>query len=284
MLDSIQSSWIGLGHQLTNFLKGQNVLLAHSQAYRLGKQMMPNALISYKNNGGYKIPLTNSSADLQATQRAWDFNEGLYSDPVFLTGDYNSAVKSHVSSFLRPLTADEQTTIKGSADFYAHDAYTSQFYFAPTGGLAACISNPNNTLFPSCANTSYTYSIADGGWAIGAYSDPLASWLHKATDWVPAFLHYLQDTWAKDKPVFVSEFGFAEPFEAQKTVLQDICYDPIRSAYYYDYTRAMLIALSEGVNLMGSLAWSFVDNMEVSSTVIRFFRANSVGKIMLTFP
>ena len=56
---------------------GQNVLLAHSQAYHLGKSMMPNSTITFKNNGGYKIPLTNSSADAEAVQRAWDFNEGV---------------------------------------------------------------------------------------------------------------------------------------------------------------------------------------------------------------
>ena len=69
------------------FYCGQSVILAHSQAYRLGKQMMPNSTITYKNNGGYKIPLTNSSADARATQRAWDFNEGWFSDPIFLTGE-----------------------------------------------------------------------------------------------------------------------------------------------------------------------------------------------------
>ena len=68
------------------YLCGQSVLLAHSQSYRVGKEMMPNATIAYKNNGGYKIPQTNSSDDLLATQRAWDFNEGWFSDPVFLTG------------------------------------------------------------------------------------------------------------------------------------------------------------------------------------------------------
>lgn len=246
------------------FLCGQSVLLAHSQAYRLGKSMMPNSTIAYKNNGGYKIPLTNSSADAEAVQRAWDFNEGWFSDPIYLTGDYNDNVKAYVSSFLRPFTEGEKQTILGSADIYAHDAYTAQFYFAPDVGIEACLANASNTLYPTCANTSYTYSAQDGGWAIGAYSDPLANWLHKATDWLPVFLHYIADTWAGGRPLVVSEFGFAEPFEAQKTILQDILYDPIRTSYYHDYMRAMLMAMSEGVNVVGCLAWSLYDNFEAS--------------------
>ena len=39
--------------------------------------MMPGATISYKNNGGYKIPLTNSSEDAKAVQRAWDVRKYL---------------------------------------------------------------------------------------------------------------------------------------------------------------------------------------------------------------
>ena len=53
---------------------GQSVLLAHSAAYHLGKSMGLET-ISFKANGGYKIPLTNSSADALAVQRAWDFGE-----------------------------------------------------------------------------------------------------------------------------------------------------------------------------------------------------------------
>ena len=184
---------------------------------------------------------------------------------MFVLGDYNAAVKAYVSTFLRPFTDGEKQTIKGSADLYAHDAYTSQFYFAPDSGVQSCINNASNPLYPTCANTSYTYSAQDGGWLIGAAADPLSPWLHKATDWVPAFLHYLADTWAKDLPIAVTEFGFAEPFEGSKTLLQDILYDPVRSSYYHDYTRAMLMAMSEGVNVVGCLAWSIYDNFEWST-------------------
>lgn len=262
-------------YQQQPYVCGQSVLLAHSQAYHLGKSILgPNSSISYKNNGGYKIPLTNSSDDAAAVQRAWDFNEGWFSDPVFLTGDYPQSLKDYVSDFLRPFTDQEKDTILGSADFYAHDAYTAQFYFAPDSGVDACVANTSNPLYPSCANTSYTYSEADGGWLVGPAADPLSPWLHKATDWVPAFLHYLEDTWVTPSPgpakgVAVTEFGFAEPFESRKTLLQDILYDPVRMSYYHDYMEAILIALSEGVNVLGCLAWSFVDNF-VSRVLLLF--------------
>lgn len=61
----------------------------------------------------------------------------------------------------------------------------------------------------------------------------------------------------------VTEFGFAEPFENSKTLRQDILTDPLRTSYFHDYMRALLLAMSEGVEVIGTLAWSFVDNYEV---------------------
>ena len=156
---------------------GQSVLLAQSQSYHLGKSINSSLLISFKNNGGYKIPLTNSSADLQATQRAWDFNEGWFADPIFLNGSYPASLNQYLSTFLRPLTTQEQANIAGTGDIFAHDAYTSQFYFAPDDGIEGCLANTSNSLYPSCVNTSYTYPDEDGGWNIGYAADPGAPWL-----------------------------------------------------------------------------------------------------------
>ncbi|GAB7349713.1 hypothetical protein MBLNU459_g0452t1 [Dothideomycetes sp. NU459] len=247
------------------YICARNVILAHAEAYRLGKSMIPDSLISFKNNGGYKIPLTNSSADAEAVQRAWDFNEGWFADPIYLTGDFPQTVKDYTSAFLPEFTAEQKATINGSADFFSHDAYTSQFYFAPDAGIAACLANASNPLFPGCYNNSYTYPASLGGWAIGAAADPHVTWLHSATDWVPALLRYLATTWPSAGGIVISEFGFAEPYESQKTALADILTDPVRSAYFRDYLPAVLVALSEGVDVRGLLAWAFVDNLEWSS-------------------
>jgi beta-glucosidase/6-phospho-beta-glucosidase/beta-galactosidase len=242
---------------------GQNVLLAHAKAYHLGKSLMPNSSISFKTNGGYKIPLTNSSEDATAVQRAWDFNEGWFATPTFLTGDYPSFLKEYVSTFLRPFTSAEKSEINGSCDIFMHDAYTSQFYMAPDGGIAACTSNISHPLYPSCVNSSYTLPSSSGGWNIGYAADPGSPWLHKATDWVPAFLHYMQDTW-HPRAIAVTEFGFAEPFEELKQLVGDIRFDLARTAYFHDYMQGILMAMSEGVNVVGTLAWSILDNLEWS--------------------
>lgn len=246
---------------------GRNVVLAHAYAYRLAKEVLGNdTLVTFKNNGGLKIPLTDSAEDAQAVQRAYDYNEGWFADPIFLTGTWPDSVDEYVSTFLEPFNDEEKALIKGSTDLYAHDSYTSQIYLAPDDGIESCLNNETNPLWPGCFNTSYTYSTADGGWLIGAAADPLAAWLHKTTDWVPAWLHYINDKWQPPEGrIVVSEFGFAEPLELYKTLLPDILTDQIRTDYYRDYMEGILIALSEGVNVLGCLAWSFVDNLEWAS-------------------
>lgn len=62
--------------------------------------------------------------------------------------------------------------------------------------------------------------------------------------------------------IAVTEFGISEPYEALRKDLPSIVTDPIRSAYYRDYLEAILIAISEGVNVVGTLAWSIYDNFE----------------------
>ncbi|KAF2230995.1 glycoside hydrolase family 1 protein [Viridothelium virens] len=244
------------------YVCGHNFLLAHGQAYRLAKSMGINGTVSFKNNGAYRIPLTNSSADALATQRAWDFNEGWFANPVFINGDYPQYLKEYVSDFLPEFTAEQKAMINGSADIFAEDAYTAQFYFAPSNTIEACVANTSDPLYPGCFNTTYTYSDQDGGWNIGPAADPAAPWLHKTSDWLPAFLHYIQDTWKPREGVAITEFGFGEPFEELKTIRADILSDPIRSSYYHDYLEGVLIALSEGVNVVGTIAWSIFDNLE----------------------
>ena len=238
-----------------------NVLIAHGKAYHLAKSLGLKGTVAFKNNGGYKLPLTPSSDDALATQRAWDFNEGRLANPAYINGDYASTFKTYAESIGLEFTEEQKSIINGTGDIFAHDAYTSSFYYAPDVGVSACLSDPTNSLYPGCFNSS---NVGPTGWLIGAASDTYSTWLQSATDWVPAFLHYIQETWPSGG-IVVSEFGFSEPYEELRTSLVDIVTDPIRSMYYRDYMKGVLIAISEGVNVVGSIAWAITDNLEWGS-------------------
>ncbi len=130
------------------------------------------------------------------------------------------------------------------------------------------MANASNPLYPGCFNTS---NVNPDGWLIGPAADPYASWLHSATDWVPAFLRYIQDEWKPVGGIAVSEFGWAEPFEALKKLRVDVLTDPGRVMYYRTYMEAILMAISEGVDVVGCLAWSIMDNLEWTSGKFLFY-------------
>ncbi|KAI9734854.1 MAG: hypothetical protein M1834_001933 [Cirrosporium novae-zelandiae] len=244
------------------FWCGRHMLLANAKAYKYARSINITAPISIKFNGGYKLPRTNSTQDKEAVNRAWAFQEGWFADPLFLTGDYPSRVKNFTSQFLPEFTSEEKAMIKGSSDIFCHDAYTSKYYMAPDAGLASCLTNTSNSLYPLCYNNTVTLPDSEGGWLIGPAADPNSAWLHKATEWVPIFLRHIQDTWKPANGIVISEFGLTEPFEYYKTSRADILTDPQRTAYYQDYVHAMLMAIADGVNLVGALAWSIADNLE----------------------
>ena len=66
-------------------------------------------------------------------------------------------------------------------------------------------------------------------------------------------MHYIYDTW-KPKSIAVTEFGFSVPYEAMETIQANILTDLPRRTYYREFLNGVLIALSEGVPIVGCLA------------------------------
>lgn len=182
----------------------RNVLLAHSSAYHIGQSINSSLSISFKNNGAYKIPVDNTEDTAAAVQRAWDFNDGLWATPFFLTGDFPESVKEYVSAFLPAFTAEQKAQINGSSDLFMIDAYGGGgFITVPgDGGLQACVGNASHPDYPGCYGGASTYPGADY-WPTGPAVDPCASWLTYSTDWVPTMLKTYQDMF---KPAVSSIF------------------------------------------------------------------------------
>ena len=92
-----------------------------------------------------------------AASRHLDFTLGLYADPVFL-GDYPQSVKDRVPA----LTDQEKALLKGSADYFALNHYTTLYV----------TDNPSSS---SLDGTDTSYTSSDGA-DIGQQAD--SSWLY----------------------------------------------------------------------------------------------------------
>lgn len=181
------------------------------------------------------------------------------SNPLYLGQQYPEVVLNTPGVNLTALSDDDLAYINGTSDFYAVDAYISQFATPAPGGIAACAANTSDPLFPTCATLSNTQL---NGWTMGARSN---AYSYIAPQYVRQQLGYVWNTFRPAGGVMITEFGFPV-YDEYARALEDQRQDLERSLYYLDFLAEALKSVHEdGVNVIGALAWSFVDNNEFGS-------------------
>lgn len=191
---------------------------------------------------------SNSVSDQEATKRALAFEVGLFAKPIFIDGDYPEVVKSQIASMskkqgypssrLPEFTEEEKKMIKGTADFFAVQYYTTR--------LVKHQENKKGEL-------SFLQDVE-----IDYFADP--SW--KGVDWVYVvpwglrkLLKHIKDTY-NNPVIYITENGFpqrdppslddTQRWECFRQTLQELC-------------KAIQV---DKVNLQVYCAWSLLDNFE----------------------
>jgi beta-glucosidase len=181
------------------------------------------------------------------------FNHGPWFD-----GDYPQSLKETLGPLLPTLSAEEKEMVQGSCDFFALDGYTSNYAFG-IENVEGCVSNSSHPSYPECAGSS---PLAPDGFPGGPSADPGASWLQSAPGGIRAFLNTItKDLFPSVPDIQVTEFGFAEPFEAQLDSLTTILWDLRRADYFQGYLDNILAAkVVDKVNVTGIWAWAIFDS------------------------
>ncbi|KAJ7041017.1 glycoside hydrolase superfamily [Mycena alexandri] len=243
-----------------------NLLKAHVGAVKAFREMKIEGEISLKNDDFIGIPWrSNTTDDALSVERHVAFRIGVFSDPLYTTGDWPTIMTDTLPpDYLPRFTEQEKKDNLGSADFFAIDSYREQFITAPPDGLDACVSNTSHPLWPECH--SVVLFDSNAGWAAGISPDPLSDvWLQATPNTLRSYLKGVQTRWPTKK-MYVSEFGFVEPFEELRTELFRIQEDVARTNYYMTYLGQILLAIHEdGVPIMGAFAWAMIDNAEWNS-------------------
>lgn len=240
-------------------------LLAHAQFYHWYKDnLRGRGQVSMKLANNLAVPLDlHNSADVEAAQRYQEFILQIMGNPVFLGKQFPESVLSTPGINLVPLTGEQISLIHGTCDFLSLDPYVAQLSTPAGGDLVHCISNNSNPLWPQCVETT---SVQANGWLIGRSSQtyPLI-----APQYVRQQLGYVWNTF-KPAGVLISEFGYPEYAESEKLVDEQL-FDLDRSLYYQDFMNEVLKAVYfDDINVIGALAWSFVDNNEFGSFSSQF--------------
>ncbi|KAL5480917.1 hypothetical protein ACEPAI_9858 [Sanghuangporus weigelae] len=247
------------------------LLKAHARAVKAFREMGIKGEIAFKNDGAVgRQWRMNTTDDAEAVERTAAFHIGLVSEPVYVSGDWSDLVKETLNETMLPrFTDEEKNEIRGSADFFAIDAYQSAFIAAPENGIASCVANSSDPNWPTCF-VAMSYD-ATTGWPIGIPAE--AALGIRAT---PQLLRYelgeIMKRWPSKK-IYISEFGFPVAEEGTRTDLALILDDAERTNYYMTMLGEALLAIhKDGIPLEGIFAWSMIDNSEwyLGTTAVRF--------------
>ena len=235
-------------------------LITHARTvdiYRKKYKPSQNGLISIALNGVWTEPLDpTSDADITAAQLQMDFTFSWFADPIYLTGDYPISMKKRFSWILPKLTPTDQALLKGSADFFGLNFYTSSYTASPS--LAFNSSNDfASSVLPFHFKT--TYSRHDT--LIGPQGGN--GWLYDTPTGFKSFLKYI-DTRYNHPDIYVTENGFAVRGEADMP-RSLLVHDTPRVRFFQGYLRNMMEAMQEGVAIKAYVAWTLLDNWEWST-------------------
>ncbi|KAK1362018.1 Beta-glucosidase 40 [Heracleum sosnowskyi] len=238
------------------YIVGHNVLLAHATAmdiYRKKYKGNQHGSLGIAFDSFWYEPATNFPEDIQATQRAIEFNLGWFVDPLVF-GDYPSSMRTRVGSRLPTFTKDQSSLLKGSLDFVGINHYTTWY----------AKNNSTNII-----GTLLNDSLSDSGAVTLPFRNlkPISNrranaiWLYIVPQGIRSLMNYVKTRYG-NPPVIITENGMDDsnsPF----TSIKDALKDDKRIQYHNDYLTNLLASIKEdGCNVKGYFAWSLLDNWE----------------------
>ncbi|XP_051227151.1 beta-glucosidase 5 isoform X1 [Lolium perenne] len=228
------------------YIAAHNTLMAHASVFSLYRekyQPMQKGAVGINIFSFWTYPLTNSTVDLEATQRCKHFLFGWILEPLVF-GDYPEVMRKNVGSRLPPFTKDQSELIRGSLDFIGINYYYSLYVNDRPLGTGVRDYNADMSIY-------YRGSPTDPPVGKGAPknvpSDPKG---------LQHVLEYLKEAYG-NLPIYVQENGMGSA--------DDNLYDTDRIGYLSSHMESTLDAVRNGADVRGYFAWSFMDVFEFLS-------------------
>lgn len=218
------------------YIVGHHMLLAHARAAEAYRATPQCGRIGMSLNMDWKEPQFDTEECLQAQRRAIDWQLGWFADPMY-KGHYPQSMVEACGDRLPSFTPEESALLKGSADFFGLNHYSTDFV------------GPGEKKDPSYFHDMEVKGVSDPLWARTDMGWDIVPWGFRR------LLAYIEREYTPGG-IFVTENGCSE---AEKNPKED----EGRVAYLQGYLSQLHRAMTEdNVNVLGYFVWSFMDNFE----------------------
>ncbi|KEH23192.1 putative beta-glucosidase [Medicago truncatula] len=227
------------------YLVAHHMLLAHASAARLYRKKykgMQHGFIGFNLLTFGFVPLTNTSEDIVATQRAQDFMMGWVLNPLTF-GDYPDIMKKNAGSRLPSFTIKESNLIKNSIDFLGINFYNLIYV-------------KNSPASLNMEDRDYTQDMAVEITVL-IENDTSIDEFPITTKNFQEVLYYLKNDYG-NFPIYIHENG-------HRTFRNSSLNDWSRVKYLHKYIETIANEIRSGSNIKGYFVWSFMDVLEILS-------------------
>ncbi|PQE09337.1 Glycoside hydrolase family 1 protein [Rutstroemia sp. NJR-2017a BVV2] len=238
------------------FIVGHTELVSHGHVvkmYREEFQAKQGGMIGITLHGNYSEPWDEDDPlDVEAAERAREFEIAWFADPIYKTGDYPASMRKQLGERLPTFTEEEARLVRGSSDFYGMNSYTTFFVRHREG--PADINDHSGNIDKLDTNKQ--------GKERGPASDTY--WL-RTCPW--GFRKLLNWIWARyHVPICITENGTTAKGETEPS--EEVLNDKFRIEFFEGYIEALARAVKDdGVDIRTYFAWTFTDNWGESSCI-----------------
>ncbi|KAK7264503.1 hypothetical protein RJT34_32112 [Clitoria ternatea] len=236
------------------FVAAHNMILSHAAAvdiYRNKYQIEQGGQIGIVEHIDWFEPLTNSTADKLATERARAFTANWILDPI-LFGKYPKEMEMVLGTNLPEFSSKDKAKLKRGVDFIGLNHYASYY-------VRDCISSVcESGLGVSTTEGSYQPTALKNGVPIGELTP--FEWLNVYPPGMKKIVMYLKDRY-NNTPMFITENGYGnlhDPGLNEEEYLNDFK----RIKYMSSHLNNLMEAIREGADVRGYFVWSLLDNFE----------------------
>eukprot|EP01018_Ginkgo_biloba_P003115 Gb_13350 [translate_table: standard] len=222
------------------YIVGHHILLSHAATVKLYREKY-----QAKKNGSIGIvifvmwfrPLTNTTADITATQKGIDFTTGWFIDPL-VYGDYSKAMRQIVGSPLPFFTDKQKEELRQSFDFLGINHYSTLY-------AAEAPPHTKSNGIDYALDISIYITVERDGIPIGKMSKFLG---YASVPWgMQEVLEYIKQYYG-NPPVLVTENGY--PDENNDSIpLAEALEDTERIDYHRSYLEYLQAAIRRNKTL-----------------------------------